>query len=821
MRTLLQDIRFGARLVRKSPGVSALVLVLMALGIGANTAVFGVVNSVLLRPLPFTKPEQLVRVTSDFEGQAASDLGLSAPELFDYRDRAGIFERISGLYPIHANLTGGDGPERVEALLVDVDYFMILGTDVQLGRSFRAEDYDPGIAEVAVISDGLWHRRFGGSPDVVGKTMMLDEDPITIIGVMPPDFRHPGRTLRSAVDIWCPSGWIAQPFGELNRRAYFLSGAIGRLKPGVDLATAEARLGEMASEFRQQYPDAYPPRAGWAPRVVDLHDDLTGETGPVLLMLLAAVGLVLLIACANIANLLLARASARQQEISVRCALGASRGRIVRQLLTESVLLATLGGALGILLAGWITQLLTLSSPVPVALDGASAYDARVFGFCLVVSMLTGLVCGLAPALQTTSLDIYAMLKGMARGSTDGSGRARLRNMLVVAQVALALTLMIAATLLVRSFVRLQTVDPGFDSENVRTAQVWLPQPDIRETGPYFKVESRLSLYTQAIERLGAQPGVQAVGGVWPLPFSDRPFSGAFRIEGRAAEVDETLSAQMLRATPEYFACMNIPVLQGRSFTLADDLQAPRAVIVNEAFVRRYLPDVEPVGKRLRFGGADSQAPWMSIVGVVGNVKNEGLQIDDKPQIYRSVLQDPGASLAFVMRLGADYDVTGGTIEREVRAVDPDLPVYGIRAMDEIVADTTSRQRFATQVLGVLALVALLLSAVGIGGVTSYVTSRRTREIGIRMAHGARGIDVLRLIVGQGAKLIGVGVAIGLLASFAVTRLLQGMLFGVSATDPGTFAIVSATLAATALVACYLPARRATKVDPIVALRDE
>jgi predicted permease len=820
MQTLLQDLRSGLRVLRKNPGFSAVVVLLLALGIGANTAVFSVVNSVLLRPLPFERPEQLVRVTADFQKLDLHDVGLSASELFDYRDRSGLFQSISGVYPIDANLTGGDQPERVQILLVDVEYFAILGAEPQLGRVFEKSDYDPGIGVATVISDGLWRSRFGADPSVIGKAYMIDNDPLVIVGVMPPDFRHPGRTPGHVADMWCPSGWVSTPFQAPVRRQYFLQGAIGRLAPGVSLETARARLDEFGRDLRQEFPADYAERAGWAPRVVGLHEDLVGETSPILVLLLGAVAVVLLIACANIANLLLARASARQHEIAIRAALGAARMRIVRQLVTESTVLALLGGLLGVLMARWIADLLTSYSPVAIGQFGTSAHDVPVLVFCLLVSVATGILCGLAPAIQSSRADNEA-LKGTTRGGTDGAGRVQVRSLLVVSQFALALVLMIAGALLVRSFWRLQNVDPGFDADHLVTAKVWLPQPDVRETGPYFEPEKRRAFYRQVIERLAVLPGVTSVAGVNPLPLSERPFTGTFRIEGRAVEEGEAYTAQSIFASPDYFRTMNIALAEGRLFTPDDDPNRPPVALISRSLAERYFPSGGSLGKRVRFGGADSTQPWVEIVGVVDDVKAEGLDVEGKPQIYRPLFQQTGVALTFVMRTQVEPGALAGAVQREVSAVDPDMPVFEARPMEEIVAEGISRQRFAMAVLSAFAVVALLLSAVGIGGVTAYVTGRRTREIGIRMALGAQPGDVLRMIVGQGMKLIVAGLVVGLIASFLVTRLLASLLFGVSATDPVTFSAIASVLVAVALFACYLPARRATRVDPIEALREE
>jgi putative ABC transport system permease protein len=820
MESLLQDVRYAARTLGKKPGFTFIAILTLALGIGANTAIFSIVHAVLLRPLPFKNPEQLVRVTSDLEKINVPDAGLSVPELFDYRDRLDIFQQISGVYPIDANITWVDQPERVEALLVDPNYFLLLGVDAQLGRVFQQEDYQPGIAEVAVISDGLWRRRYGADPNAIGKKFRLDNDLYVIVGVAPPDFHHPGRSLETEVEVWAPSGWIASPFGKPVRTAYFLAGSIARLKPGITVAAAQARIDGFAEQLRKEYPNDYPENAGWSPRITSLHEDLVGNVRPALVVLLAAVAFVLLIACANVANLLLARASARQREIAIRRALGAGRARLVRQLLTESLFLSLVGGALGILIAAWSVDALVKISPTNVQRLGQISVDFTVLGFTIAVSVLTGLIFGLVPAVQASNPDLQETLKDAARGATAGVHRSRLRSLFIVSEFALALMLLISAALLMRSFWQLQNVDPGFGAENVLTARLWLPQPNLPETGPYFKHSSRVTFYKQVIERLERLPGVERVGGTTRLPLDGSRSSSGFIIEGHAPESTEINLTQAAFVSPGYFEAIGIPLLKGRLFTGQEDESQPGVIVINQSFAQRYFASEDPLGKRIKLG-RQPQNPWLTIAGIVRDVKTEGLDIEARPQMYRSILQASNLLLTLVIRTSSNPSSLAETVRDEVRSVDPDMPVFGIRTMEEVMAKTVVQRRFAMVLLAVFAFVALALSSVGIYGVIAYSVGQRTHEIGVRMALGASSRDVLQLIMMQGVKLTLAGAAIGIAGAIAVTRFLAFLLFGITATDPLTFAGITLLLSSVALLACYFPARRAMKVDPITALRHE
>jgi predicted permease len=828
MSTLGQDLRYALRTLRKSPGFAAVAIGTLALGIGANAAIFSVVNTVLLKPLPFDRAGELVRVTSDFTRRGTADVGLSAPELFDYRDRSGVFAAISGLYPITANVTGGDRPERVETLLVDVDYFDILGVKPQVGRLFEKKDYDPGIADFVVLSDGFWRRRFGADPGVIGKPLRIDDDLCTILGVLPPGFRHPGRVIETEVEVWAPSGWLGPPFQGPNRRAYFLQGALGRLKPGVTPAAAQARLDALAGELRREYGSDYPENDGWAPRLVPLQDDLVGGVRPALMVLLAAVGLVLLIGCANVANLQLARASARRREIAVRQALGASRARLIRQLLTESLVVALLGGALGLLLAAFGVDLLMRLSPASILRLPEVGIDRSVLLFTLGASLLTGIVFGITPALQGSSAGLGEALNEGSRGASGRRGK-RVRSLLVVTEFALALVLLVGAGLLVRTLWRLQKVDVGFQPTNVTTASLWLPQPDIRENGRYNESSAQAAFYRKALERIRALPGVEAAGAT-SVPFNTRPFTTRLQIEGRDPERDGTAVAAGSSASTGYFRTLGIPLKAGRDFDERDAEGGEPVMIVSETFARRFFPGEDAIGKRLRFPGrplqrqvvnGDKPAPWMTIVGVVGDVKTESLTLDGRPAFYRPLLQASNALFTFVIRGAAPPSTLGPQIDAAVRSLDTELPVFAVRTMSEAMAATVEERRFAMQLLAIFAAAALALSAVGIYGVIAYGVAQRTREIGIRMALGARPSDVRRMLLAEGAKLAGAGVAIGLAGSVLLTQAMSALLYGVGPRDPMTLAAVPAVLAGVALAATFFPARRASRVNPTTALRSE
>jgi predicted permease len=826
MTAIGQDLRYALRMLARSPGFAAVAIATLALGIGANTAIFSVVYAVLLKPLPFEKPDELVRITADLRGHGLTDAGTSPPEMFDYRDRSGAFAQISGLFPINANITGMERPERAEVLLVDLNYFDLLGVKPQVGRFFEKADYRPGIAEIAVISDGWWRRHYAADPNVVGKTFRLDDDLYTIVGVAPAAFRHPGQSLQTDVEVWAPTGWSANPFRlPIPRNAYFLRGAIARLKPGVSVEEAQRRLDTLAESFRREYPNDYRASDGWTPRVVPLQQDVVGSTRPALIVLLAAVGFVLLIACANVANLLLARASARRREIAVRQALGAGRARLVRQLLTESLTLAFVGGGLGLALAAWGVEGLVRLAPPGLPRVTEIRVDVPVLLFTFGATLLTGLLFGLAPALQTAGGEISATLKDSARGSTGGRGR-RIRSLLVVAEFALALVLLTGAALLLRTLVRLHRVDPGFRPDGLVMASVWLPQPNVPENGRYFKNAAMAALYRRILENVRQIPGVEAADGSTRVPFAGFPNVVPFVVDGRDPESGGAGSAELASASFGYFGTMGIPLRSGRLFDGHDVETAAPVAIVSQGFANRFFPAESAVGKRIAIGrgaaGPNGAGPrWMEIVGVVGDVKTSALDLEDRPAVYRPLEQAANLSLTLAVRTRVGEGALAAALEREVHAIDSELPVYAVRTMDEAMSRTLAQRAFAMRLLGLFAAAALLLSAVGISGVIAYSVSQRTQEIGIRMALGARPLDVRRMLLGEGARLAGLGVALGLGGAFLLTRLMGSLLYGVGPRDPVTFLVVPSLLAAVALAATDLPARRASRVDPSRALRGD
>jgi putative ABC transport system permease protein len=829
MGTFWQDVRYGSRMLVKNPGFTAVAVITLALGIGANAAIFSIVNAVLLRPLPYKNPEQLVKVTSEFTKLNQHDAGLSEPELEDLQRDTQLFQGVVGMISINCNLTGGDQPARVETVLDTANYFSVLGVNAAMGRVLGPQDDVQGIGTVAVLSDGAWKRRFGADPNIIGKQIRLDNDLYTVIGVMPPNFRHPGKALLSEPEVWGPSGFASTPFPNPPiRTARFLQGAIARLQPGVSVAMAQSQLDSLSNALLRQYPDSYTGHNGWTLRVAPLQHELTGNVRPALLVLLAVVGFVLLIACVNVANLLLARAGARQGEIAVRLALGATRYRLLRQLLVESLLLSLLGGALGLGLASSTFDLLIRLIPADLLQTQVIQMDRSVLWFSLGICVLTAVLFGLVPALSASSPNVQETLRQSGLRTTGGVRSNRIGSALVVLEFAMALMLVIGAVLLVRSFWNLATMSPGFRPQQVQTASVWLPSPNDPTAGAYYTVEQKVVFYRKVLERLQNLPGVEAAGATDSLPLaSARRLVVAFKIQGRRENFGELGYTAWSFASPEYFHVMGIPVLRGRNFSESDDLKGQRVAIVDEAFARKYFPGQDPIGQQVQappgvFGFERSLGPWYTIVGIAGNVKDNALDAIQNPMVYTPLAQDAQFDLSFVMRIRPGFEnqsALADSVAREVHAVDPEVPVYGARTMDEIVSRALSSRRFSMQLLVLFAALALVLSAVGIYGVVKYFVNQRTHEIGIRIALGAQPRDVLRLIFGFGISMAVAGVGIGLAAALVVTRWLSGLLYGISATDAVTFVAAPLLLSLVALLACYVPARRAMRVDPMVALR--
>ena len=811
------DLRFAFRTLRKNQAFAVIAIATLALGIGANAAMFAVVNAILIRPLPYPDADRLVRVTSDVPG-FGDDVGLSAPELYDYRDRANVFESITGVYPIDANVTEVDEPERVEILLVSPAYFSTLGVHAQLGRVFSTADDHPGIAEVVVISHALWKRRFGGKPDAIGRKLKIDGDFYEVVGVMPPGFRHPGRVLRTGIEMWAPSGYRAAPFAPLEqtRGALQLSGAIARLAPGVSLDEAQSRLDAFAAKLRAEYPTVYAQRNGWAPRLISLHDDVVGRTATVLIVMLAAVGGVLAIACANIAGLLLARGAARQRELGIRRALGAGRMRLVRLLLAESLLVAVAGGVAGLIVAFWAKDVILRLAPANVPRMNEVGVDWRVLAFTTIVSAIAGILFGLAPAWQFSKPDIQGALKDTRAASP--AARQHVRSALVIAQCALAMVLLVSAALLVRSFWRVMDVDPGIDGRGVLTARLWLPQPNDPPTGRYFKHEARVAFYEEVLRRARELPGVRSAAIAGNLPLDGQRGAGPVTIDGGPTNAADLPTVQGNTVSIEYFDVMRIPLLKGRAFAAGDGLSGG-VVVVNEEAAKRLFPGQDPLMKRLYFGRPRPGVQWMTVIGVVGNVLSDNLEVGARPMVYRPLTQASSLSMALAVRTAGDPAALAIPLSRAVRAVDPDQPMFAVRTMQEIQESGTASRRFMIRLLAVFAMLALALAAIGIYGVMAYLVGQRRREIGIRIALGARRGEVVGMVVGRALKLAAIGLIVGGMASLATGELLTGLLFQIEPWDPWSFVTIAGVLALTAIAAAASPAVRAAQVDPAVALR--
>jgi len=804
---MFKDLRYAFRIFLRKPGFALIAVLSLALGIGANTAIFSVVNSVLLRPLPYKDPERLVMVWED-----ASKFGYphdtpAAANYVDWRDQNTVFEGMAAIADNSFNLTGAGDPERLEGRYVSATLFPLLGVDPQIGRTFTAAEDQPGSNRVVVLSYALWQRRFGGDNSIVGKPLNLNGETYTVVGVMPARFQFPS----SDNQVWVPIAFTSED--AANRNRHYLQ-VLARLKPGTTLEQAQTEMHTIAARLQQQYPQS---NTDLGAAVTSLHEHVVGDIKPALLILLGAVGLVLLIACANVANLLLARAAVRQKEIAVRIALGARRQRLIRQFLTESVLLATIGGVVGLMIAYGGLMVLRAFIPENIAQTGQISIDLKVLGFTFVVAMITGLIFGLAPAIQAARFNQTETLKEGGRDSATGSSGKRIRGLLVMAEVAVSLVLLIGAGLLINSFLRLRSVDPGFRADNLLTMKVVLPQPK------YPDFERRSAFYTALVQRVQSVAGVKSAAVTTNLPLYRQGNSIGVSIEGQPPPPPGQENIVVTRIiSPAYFDTMTIPLLSGRSFTDQDVRTSPRVVVISEATARRYWPGQDAVGKRIGAGRIQRPEDWFQVIGVVKDVRQFELTADPRPQMYLSYRQMgffPSDDL--VVKTEVDPASLAATVRNAVWEIDKDQPVSNIRTMDEILTQSIARQRFSMLLLAIFAGVALTLAAVGIYGVMSYSVAQRTHEIGIRMALGAQTGAVLKLAVGYGLKLVIAGIAIGLIAAFALTRVMSTLLFGVTATDATTFTLISLLLIAVAALASYIPARRATKVNPIVALRYE
>jgi putative ABC transport system permease protein len=810
MNSVWQDLRFGFRMMMKKPGVTIIAVLALALGIGANTAIFSVVNTVLLRPLPYKDSGRIMLLFWSAPKLTTDDLPASAPDFLDWREQNHSFERMAAITGESFNLTGGAAePERIMSAAVSADLFPLLGVSAARGRTFTVDEEQEGRNHVVVMGHDLWQRRFGSNPNLIGQTITLNNEAYTVLGIMPGDFRFPEGTER--IDLWVPLTFSPEILAARGHRYLYVA---ARLKEGVTLEQAESDMKALGKRMEEANPGT---NTEWSIKLELLQDALTEDVSTALFVLLGAVGFVLLIACANVANLQLARAAARRREVAIRLAVGASRRRLIRQFLIESTLLALTGGVFGLLIAFWGIDALRAVLPEDVPRLEQIGIDRAVLLFTFSVSFATGLLLGLVPALQATKPDLVESLKEGAQSVTGGRHRNRVRSLLVVVEVALALVLLIGAGLMMKSFWRLREVRPGFDPRGVLTMQLTLPETKYEES------QSQALFFQSLLERLQSVPGIKSAGLATSPPLVDDSRTD-LTIEGQEplAYGDEQ-TASYGSVSPGYFSTMGIPVVKGRAFTDEDREGSTPVIIVSSAFANRFFAGQDPLGKRIKQGGPeDEDSPWMTIVGIVGDIHHYGLSSDVSSEMYMPLAQRPQAEMTLVVRSASANPISLlPVIRREVEAIDKDQPVYGVKTMEHLLSDSVASERLSVTLLGLFAALAFLLACVGIYGVISYSVTQRTHEIGVRIALGASTSDILKLVVGQGMKMVVVGLALGLIASFALTRVMASLLFQVSATDPATFILVSLMLAGVAFFASFIPARRATRVDPMIALRYE
>ena len=825
MTTLLQDVRYGLRVLWKSPGFAIVAVLSLALGVGANTAIFSIVNAVLLRSLPFSHPERLVKIVASNRGVGARDIGFSVPEFDDLRSRAGVFDQVTATQGGPTNLTGAGRPQRFELLEVSPNYFSMLGTSAHIGRVFGPGDETPGFGEAVVISDGLWARQFGRDPGVLGRKIQLDNDPYTIVGVLPPGFRHPGSTVSTDVEIWLTCGFRGVPYPQPERSLRVFPGAIGLLKPGVGLEQARSRLEAFASQLRAEYATDYPAGSAWSIEVEPLQDSLVGNVRPMLLVLMAAVLLIVLLASVNVANLLLARASGRQREVALRLALGANRARMIRQMLTESVILSLVSGVVGVLTAMAALKFVRFL-PVQIPRLAEVQVDWTVLAFALLISLLAGLGFGLVPALQSSKAEIAVAVREGARGSGTSTRTNRLRALLIASETALAVVLMVGAGLLLRTFWGLLQENPGFNPSRVVAANVYLPVPNNPDLDRYARPEMLNAFVRETLRRVRAIPGVESASMTTDLPVTHSTRRYVVNIEDRPDESGKGLFSEVTSVTPDHFKVLQASMVRGRYFTEDDDADKQPVAIVDESTARTYWPDRDPVGRRVSMRNPRDTAtpPWCTVVGVIKDINSDGLDQSGAPHIYRPIYQFPGSrvlSKSVTVRTSFSATSLEPQIRRAIQAVDPDLPVFNVRTMKEVIDGSLASRRFSAELVGGFAVVALLLASVGIYGLLAYMVGQRSHEIGVRMALGAMPSTIGRMIVSRGAGLAGIGVGIGLILSGIMAPLISSLLYGVRPLDPEVFIAVPVILMVVVLLASYIPAWRAARVNPIVALRRE
>jgi putative ABC transport system permease protein len=812
MNALIQDLRYGARMLIKKPGFTLIAVLTLALGIGANTTIFSVVNSVLLRPLPYRNPEQLAMVWGKMPAHVSGNVGASAPEFAEYRDQNLVFSSIAAYTSSSFSLTGAGEPERIVGTFVSAGLFPLLDVQPSLGRAFLNEEDQPGHDRVVILSHGLWRRRFAGDSTVVGRSVTLDGQSHTVAGVAPAGFRFPD----DETEIWKPIAFTAEQLSVNERGSHYLN-VIARMKPGVTIEQAQTEVAAIAQRMQREHPTYYLADSGWGASVFSLREETVGDARLALLALFGAVGCVLLIGCANVANLLLARASTRRREMAIRAAMGGRPWRIVRQLLTESLLLALAGGGVGTSIAVWGVEAVAKLSASTLPRVNEISVDGRAIGFTLAITLATGLLFGLAPAWQLVRVDLNESLKESGGKGAESGGRHRLRGLLVVGEIATALVLLVGAGLMVKSLYRLQQVEPGFDPSHALTMRLALPE------AKYPEPQRQRDFFDQLLNRIAALPGVKAAGAVNFLPLSGTGNQRNFLIEGKP---EPKLNVGFRMVSPDYFRAMGIPLRAGRLIDYRDRENAPRVAIVNETFASIFLANEYPLGKRIKLGSAQGPFPWLTIAGVVGDVKHGGLDREARPEMYVPYLQpllpDWGVPPMFlVVRSGTKPSNLISAVRGVVKELDRDQPVYGAATMEQLLSRSTQQRRFNMTLLAVFAALALILAGVGVYGVMAYAVTERAREIGIRMALGAQASDALKLVIRQGMRLTLIGVALGLIGAFTLTRLMKNLLFDVKPADPLTFIAIALLLTVVALLACWIPARRAAKVDPMIALRCE
>jgi len=816
---LLDELRYSTRTLLKHPGFVLTIVLILALGIGANSTIFSVVNAVLIRPLPYESPERIVMIWETNPTKGVKRSIVSPANFIDWKSQNQVFDDLAAFRFWYYTVTGGGDPQRYSGARVSASFFPLLGFKPELGRTFTADEEQVGRDHVVVLTHSLWQRRFGGDPNIIGQSLTVDGEPFTVIGVLPASFRFI-RVLNNDLDLWMPISFSPQ---QLTREDHSIT-VYGRLKQGVPLAQAQADMNSVTRRLEQEYPKT---NTGWGAQVNNLHEQAIEPIRPTLLILIAVVAFVLLIACANVANLLLTRAATRQKDMAIRLTLGSGRLRLIRQLIVESLLLALLGGAAGLVLAYWGVSVLNAIVPenkVP-RLEGFSL-DLRVLGFTLLVSLVVGLLTGLIAGLRVSRLNLNETLKEGGRASSEAPGGRRLRNLFVILEVALTVPLLIGAGLMLRSSLLLQNIDRGINLKNVLTMQISLPK------AKYSTAQQTAAFYQQTLQRIQTEPGVGSVSAVNFLPLSSLGDATGITIEGRKAPPEEEIEVAYCVIDQNYFRVFGIPLLRGRYFTEQDNDESHGVVIINQTMARRYWPDEDPIGRRIqpKFPPAkvpwrpESSNTWLTVTGVVGDVKEDGLNGSNaptEPEIYVPYLQNPSSLMNLLVRSTSDPLRLAPNVRNQVLSVDVDQPVYNIKTMENVFSQSFAEPQVITSLLATFAAVALVLAAIGVYGVISYSVAQRTHEIGVRMAMGAQRQHVLKLILYQGLKLVVIGVVIGLAAAFAVTRVISNLLFGVTATDPVTFAVVSLLLIVVAVFASYVPARRALKVSPMIALRSE